>query len=90
MWEGCYVSRILTDKGEFSRLPGNMAQKVRESVELAASCVWAVMSEEGRQGSLTGALSCLSRWFPKTLPHSYSQHHDLSFIHNSLNRQTDE
>ena len=34
MREGCYVSRILTDKGEFSRLPGNMAQKVRENMEL--------------------------------------------------------
>ena len=34
MQEGCYVSRILTEKAEFSRLPGNMAQKARESVEL--------------------------------------------------------
>ena len=34
MQEGCYVSRILTDKVEFSRLPGNMAQKVRGSMEL--------------------------------------------------------
>ena len=38
MREGCYVSRILTDKGEFSRLPGNTAQKVTESVELQVVC----------------------------------------------------